>query len=186
MLKGILLSLFFVSFISCSGGRNSTGYSLINDMMYSVAYESYSDNPVFDNGQTMQAAPANTIARGKMPHPMAEDGTPEVLDNPVAMNEYRWKRAELLFQRTCSACHGVKGKGDGLVVQQGGFPAPPKFNSRTFKYSKKSRYPSGEIYNVITFGKGNMPSHAQQLYTEDRWLVAEFVRERLMVKGKKK
>ena len=185
MLKNIILSTVFILLVSCSGGRNSTGYSLINDMMYSVAYESYSENPIYEDGQSMQVAPANTIARGKMPHPMGEDGLPVVLDNPIEMNEYKWKRAELLYQRTCSACHGVKGMGDGLVVSQGKFPNPPKFKSRTFKYSKKDKYPAGAIYNTITFGKGNMPSHAQQLYSEDRWIVAEYVRERLMVRGKK-
>lgn len=181
----LLINLFLLIFVSCSGGRNSTGYSIINDMMYSITYEAFSESQVHDNGQSMQAPPANTIARGKMPHPMLADGTPEILENPVVMDDYRWKRAELLFNRTCSACHGVDGQATGKVVTEGGFPAPPKFKSRRFKYSKKDRYHSGNIYNVITFGIGNMPSHAQQLYAEDRWLVSEYVREKLMTKGKK-
>jgi mono/diheme cytochrome c family protein len=181
ILGTILVSIVLVG---CSGGRNSTGYSLINDMMYSEAYEAYSENPIFDDGQSMQAPPANTIPRGFMPHPMGSDGLPEVLENPVAMDDYKWKRAELLFNRTCSACHGVDGQG-GTAVINAGFPAPPKFKSRTFKYSKKDKKPAGHVYNVITFGIGNMPSHAQQLYSEDRWIVSEYVRERLMTKGKK-
>ncbi len=183
-MKNIILVLPLLTLIACSGGRNSTGYSLINDMMYSVAYEAYSENPIFDNGQSMQAPPANTIPRGWMPEPMGADGLPIVQQNPYPMNEYKWKRAELLFNRTCSACHGVDGQGNGQVVARG-FPAPPKFNSRTFKYSKKDQKPAGHVYNVITHGLGNMPSHAQQLYPEDRWAVAEYVRERLMVRGKK-
>ena len=184
-MKTLLLSVLLLGLVGCSGGRNSTGYSLINDMMYSEAYESFSDNPHFDNGQSMQAPPTGTIARGKMPHPMNDDGTPVVLDNPFEMDEYAWKRGEILFNRTCSACHGVKGQAKGLVVTEGGFPAPPKFKSRTYRYSKKDKYPAGEIFNVITFGRGNMPSHAQQLYVEDRWYVSEYVREKLMVRGKK-
>ena len=184
--KSIILTILFsVILIGCSGGRNSTGYSLINDMIHSEAYEAFSENPVFENGQSMQAAPANTIPRGFMPHPMDEAGMPVVMDNPHTMNEYKWKRAEILFNTTCSACHGADGQATGLVVTEGGFPAPPKFKSRTFKYSKKEKYPAGAIFNVITFGRGNMPSHAQQLYAEDRWSVSEYVRERLMVKGKK-
>jgi hypothetical protein len=185
-MKTMLLSILLLGLVGCSGGRNSTGYSIINDMMYSEAYEAFSDNPVFDNGQTMQPAPKGTIARGKMPLPMDEEGSPVVLENPFEMNDYKWERSKLLFKNNCSACHGKMGRGDGLVVTKGGFPAPPNFyKSRRFKYSKKKRYPSGEIFNVITYGRGNMASHAQQLYVEDRWAVAEYVREKLMVKGKK-
>ena len=171
--------------IGCSGGRNSTGYSLINDMIFSEAYEAFSENPIFDNGQSMQAPPANTIPRGFKPHPMGVDGMPVVLENPYPMNEYKWKRGENLFNSTCAACHGADGQGKGLVVTEGGFPKPPKFKSRSFKYSKRAKKPAGHIFNVITFGIGNMPSHAQQLYAEDRWYVSEYVRERLMTKGKK-
>lgn len=181
----LLLILLTVTLISCSGGRNSTGYSLINDMMYSETYESFSENPVFDNGQTMQAPPMGTVARGKMPHPKTVDGENEILENPLTMDEYAWQRGEILYGRMCSACHGKNGQANGLVVTKGGYPEPPKFKSRRFKYSKKDRYTSGNIYNVIKFGLGNMPSYGVQLYEEDIWHVAEYVRERLMVKGKK-
>lgn len=168
----------------CSGGRNSTGYSLINDMMHSVAYEAYSPNPVFESGQTNQLPPAGTVPRGFMPHPLDESGNPVRLENPHTLTEYHWERGAKLYQATCAACHGAAGEADGLVVTKGGFPAPPSFVSRRFRYSQKDNYPAGEIYNVITFGRGNMPSHAQQLYPEDRWYVSEYVREKLMVRGK--
>ncbi|MBT4790620.1 MAG: c-type cytochrome [Halobacteriovoraceae bacterium] len=184
-MKSLLLGIFLISLVSCSGGRNSTGYSIINDMIYSETYEAFSDSQIHENGQSMQAPPANTIARGFMPHEMDEDDVPVVMENPNTMTAYGWKRGELLYNSTCAACHGEDGQGKGLVVTQGGFPNPPKFKSRSFKYSKKDKKPAGHIYNVITFGSGNMPSHAQQLYAEDRWLVAEYVRERLMTKGKK-
>lgn len=189
MKKILLLTIISTMFVGCSGSRNSTGYSIINDMMYSQAYEAFSENPYFDNGQSMQAPPKGTVPRGFMPHPMDESGQPVELENPYEMTDYKWQRAEILFNRTCSACHGVDGQGKGLVVTKGGFPAPPKFKSRSFsykKYAKRGSKSPGHIYNVITFGYGNMASHAQQLYPEDRWAVAMYVREKLMTKGKKK
>ena len=187
-MKFILLILVSVALVGCSGGRNSTGYSIINDMMYSDAYEAFSDNSVFEDGQTMQPAPENTIPRGYMPEETGDDGKLIVVDNPYKneMTEYDWKRGKLLFEKTCSACHGVKGAGDGLVVTKGGFPAPTKFTTR--KWRKKGddgnfNLPSGYVYNVITEGYGNMKSHAQQLYQRDRWLVSEYVREYLMRGG---
>lgn len=147
-----------------------------------MTYEAFSTNPNYANGQTNQLPPAGTIARGFMPHPMNDDGTPALMENPYEMTEFGWKRGEKLYKTTCTACHGGEGLGDGLVVEKGGFPKPPSFQERRFKYSKKESYPAGEIYNVITFGRGNMPSHAQQLYPEDRWYVSEFVREKLMTR----
>lgn len=173
-----------VIFVGCSGGRNSTGYSIINDMMYPETFEAYSENQFYKNGQTNQLAMEGTIARGFMPHPMDVDGKPQVLSNPKEMTDYAWKRGENLYLATCSACHDAKGSGKGEVVVQGGFPNPPAFSSRKFK--KMDIYSSGYIYNVITFGFGNMPSHAQQLYPEDRWYVSEYVRQKLMKKGKKR
>lgn len=170
---------------SCSGGRNSTGYSIISDMMYSIPFDPFSTNPNFKDGQTNQLPPKGTVARGFMPHPMDSDDMPMVLENPYQMTEYAWQRGAYLYKVNCSVCHGEKGAANGLVVTEGKFPKPPKFKSRRFKYSKKDRYTSGNIYNVISFGIGNMASYSQQLYPEDRWYVAEYVRERLMIKGKK-
>jgi cytochrome c5 len=185
-----LLTIFTVSFlvVGCSGGRNSTGYSIINDMMYSITYEAFTKSDIHPDGQSMQLAPKGTIARGFMPHPKDADGNPVVLKNPYPETPYSIKRGEHLWNVTCTACHGAKGgvKGTefGEVVKRG-FPKPPKFDGRRYKWSKREKYTSGTIYNVITFGQGNMPSHAQQLYPQDRWYVAEFVRNHLMVKGKK-
>lgn len=185
----LLILVTSLSLVSCSGGRNSTGYSIINDMMYSEAYEAFSENQTFDNGQTMQAPPANTIPRGFMPEARDSEGKLIVVANPYESNmtNYHMKRGKILYERTCSACHGVQGAADGLVVKDGGFPNPPKFSER--RWRKKSGddylYPAGHVYNVITDGIGNMPSHAQQLYQEDRWYVSEYVREYLMRGGSK-
>lgn len=181
----LIYVILMMVFIGCSGGRNSTGYSIINDMIYPVPYEAYSVNPNYFDGQSNQLPVKGAIARGFMPHPMDSEGNPQVLETPYDMNEYAWGRGKMLFTATCAACHGGDGKGKTEVIKRG-FPKPPNFyKGRKFKYSKKRKYPAGRIFNIITFGYGNMPSHSQQLYVEDRWFVAEYVRERLMVKGKK-
>lgn len=156
-------------------------------MMYSESYEAFSENQAFDNGQTMQAPPANTIPRGFMPEARDNEGRLIVGSNPYnsSMTDYHMKRGKILFERTCSTCHGDKGLGDGLVVTNGGFPKPPSFSERRWRKMDGDNYlyPTGHVYNVITDGIGNMPSHAQQLYQEDRWYVSEYVREYLMRGG---
>ena len=123
-----------------------------------------------------------------MPDLKDENGKVLVVSNPhkAEMTKYEWQRGKMYFEKTCSACHGVKGKGDGLVVTKGGFPQPTKFTAR--KWRKKDldgNYlkPSGYVYKVITEGYGNMAAHEQQLYQRDRWFVAEYVREYLMRGG---
>ena len=166
-------------------------------MMHSLAYESFSENPNFDDGQSMQPAPANTIARGWMPGAMDADGKLLVVASPLGDNltSYQWKRGKILFERTCSACHGTKGKGDASSDEEGAmvpkysdYPAPTKFTARKWRKKDKEtgdyKLPSGYVYKVISEGYGNMASHAQQLYPEDRWLVATYVREFLMRGGK--
>ena len=183
-MKNLLFLSLMIIFVGCSGGRNSTGYSIINDMMYAVPYEAQTENPIFPNRQTNQLAQPGTIARGFMPHPKDDNGDPKVLVNSEQMTDYAWERGKMLYKANCSACHGVEGFGDGEVSKRG-YPQPPHFQKqRKFKYSKKDSYTSGTIYNVITFGYGNMPSYSQQLYPQDRWYVSEYVREMLMTKGK--
>ena len=196
-MKILLLSLVLV-LVSCSGGRNSTGYSLINDMMHSKALEAFAPSKHFSDGKAMQPAVEGTIARGWMPGEMDADGNLMIMKNPMTsgrttssvenMSNYQWERGKLLYEKNCSHCHGVKGGADGLVVTKGGFPAPPKFSARRWRKTDKETgdyiYPSGHVYKIITEGYGNMKSHAQQLYPEDRWLVSEYVREFLMRGGK--
>lgn len=182
--KNLLALLSALLLVSCSGGKNSTGYSIINDMMYSQAYEAQTQNLLYANGQTNQLAIKGTIARGFLPHPLDEEGKPQVLSNPYEMDDYAWERGEKLYKSMCASCHGDKGLADGLVVTQGGYPKPPKFNAR--KWKKRDKYSVGYVYNVITNGYGNMSSYAQQLYPVDRWHVAEYVREKLMKKKKRK
>jgi hypothetical protein len=181
----LLISLISIlSLTGCSGGKNSTGYNIITDMAYPVAYEAQTENLLYENGQTNQLAMEGTISRGFLPHPLDNEGNPMVLSNPHEMDAYAWERGEMLYKSMCASCHGDKGLADGLVVTKGGYPKPPKFNAR--KWKKRDKYPAGHIYNVITYGLGNMSSYAQQLYPIDRWHLSEYVREKLMKKKKRK
>lgn len=184
MMKRILLLVTVIAITSCSGGRNSTGYNIITDMAYSEAAEAQTKSDVFENGQTNQLPPKGTIPRGFMPHPVDSEGNPKMIKNPNTMDAYGWERGKMLYEANCSSCHGVSGKADGLVVTKGGYPKPPSFRAKRWK--KMDKYPSGHVFNVVKFGYGNMSSYSQQLYDIDIWRVSEYVREKLMRKGKKK
>lgn len=60
--------------------------------------------------------------------------------------------------------------GDGGVVTVGGYNQPNPYNGG---YKDRT---IGQIFHVITYGKGAMGPHGSQLNKEERWKVALYVR----------
>lgn len=70
----------------------------------------------------------------------------------------------------CAPCHGGLGDGNGITKQYG-MGATPTFHDQRLR-----ELAEGEIFNVITHGKGNMLSYADKLPAEDRWAVIAYMR----------
>ena len=62
----VLVLLGMVS--SCWTDKSKPNYQYMPDMYKSVGYETYSENPNFDNGMTTQLPAEGTIARGHVPY----------------------------------------------------------------------------------------------------------------------
>jgi mono/diheme cytochrome c family protein len=148
----------------------------IPEMVRTARYNAYSANPNFPDGKTLQRPEPGTVPRGYLPaHFVA---TPEdavragnTLENPLpGTDAAALSRGKTVFLNFCVPCHGMAGKGDGLVVQRG-YPAPPSLladNARNIK--------DGQIFHILSYGQKNMPSYATQLSREDRWRVILYVR----------
>jgi mono/diheme cytochrome c family protein len=145
-------------------------------MTYPVAYGSFAPNPNFPDGLTLRPPPAGTIARGESPlHYLA---TPEdavragqELHNPFSDKEIpRRDRGSAVFGNFCQVCHGPLGQGNGPVTQ-GGFPPPASLLA-----DRAVQMKDGQMFHVLTYGQGNMPSFDAQLSREDRWSVVLHVR----------
>jgi mono/diheme cytochrome c family protein len=122
-------------------------------MVRSLAYKSYSANPNFADGKTLQAPPEGTIPAGTRPPRAASSA-----------------RGAQVYQVFCQPCHGVAGKGDGTVAARG-FPPPPSFLS-----PKTMQLSDDQIFHILTYGQKNMPSYAAQVPPDDRWSVIAYVR----------
>jgi hypothetical protein len=96
-------------FASCTRDRNTPGraYMANFDMYYSKAYDYYSPNPNFKNGQTAQAPVAGTISRGDMPYPftnsVAGSDSAAKLVNPILFAEKRNSTFTVPFATTQQA-----------------------------------------------------------------------------------
>ena len=70
----------------------------------------------------------------------------------------------------CSACHGMTGNGDGMIVRRG-FRRAASFNDDRLRQA-----PVGHFFDAITNGWGAMPSYAAQVPVQDRWAIIAYSR----------
>jgi mono/diheme cytochrome c family protein len=70
----------------------------------------------------------------------------------------------------CSACHGLTGNGDGMIVRRG-FRRAASLNDDRLRQA-----PVGHFFDAITNGWGAMPSYASQIPVQDRWAIVAYIR----------
>jgi mono/diheme cytochrome c family protein len=111
------------------------------------------------------------------------DGKP-VEQIPFAVDMALLERGQERYAIYCSPCHGLTGKGDGMIVQRGFSPPLPLYGKRpqpgkspaaTF-YEDLRDAPVGHFFEVITNGHGAMYSYASRVAPRDRWAIAAYIR----------
>ena len=143
-------------------------------MASSPAYRSQSANPVLPYHMTEQVPVAGAVPRGfKTFHygsdPAEAERAGRELTNPFTATPENLSRGQYVFTNYCLVCHGGTGAGDGPLI--------PKYPNPTSYLSEKSKaLPDGTMFHVITLGRNNMPSHAAQVSTDDRWKVILYIR----------
>ena len=89
---------------------------------------------------------------------------------PFPITEETMQRGRERFDIFCSACHGLTGHGDGMVVRRGYRKAA------SFHDDRLRQAPVGHFFDVITNGWGAMPSYAPQIPVQDRWAIISYIR----------
>ena len=77
------------------------------------------------------------------------------------------ERGKDLYNKTCAACHGTGGDGQGSIVASGAYSGVPNYKDRQITV--------GSVHYVLTNGRNAMGSFAGQLKPGDRWRVAMYV-----------
>ncbi len=175
-----MIFMFMMALTSCNHGRNHPGYAYFPDMAYSRAYETYTENPVFKDGKTLQTPVEGTIPRGFVPFPYEKTDEDMVragkeLVNPFDYSPENLERGKVVFQKYCLQCHGEKGDGKGHLYTSGRFPYPPA----SLIAEKMRKKPDGEIYHQVTLGWGIMGAQGPLLRPQDRWKVILYIRKEL-------
>ncbi len=103
--------------------------------------------------------------------PLGANAYPDdVLEFPLPITLDVVKRGKERYEIFCSACHGLTGNGDGMIVRRG-FRRAASFHSDSLRLA-----PVGHYFDAITNGWGAMPSYAAQVPARDRWAIVAYIR----------
>lgn len=179
--KTVLVMLLFAGLISaCDRGHDEPGYDYFPDMVYSPAYQTWSENPIFEDGKTMQTPVDGTISRNMIPfqyEKTEEDGdrAGRELLNPLTPTAENIERGEKVYSVFCMNCHGEKGDGSGHLFTSGRYLVPPA----SLVEERVRNQPDGKIYHTISVGYGVMAEHASLILPADRWKAILYIRQEL-------
>jgi mono/diheme cytochrome c family protein len=193
MKKGAILTGVFAAALAmagCGGAHgDDPGRAYMPDMYYSRAYEAYGynnqpeDHDLKGRGATFNGMPvAGTVARGEsFPFPIAagDSGYARAASyvSPLPamkLTPAQTKEAERIYLINCAICHGTALDGNGPLWKNGDGPFPAAPRNLKDDYTKKLS--DGQIYHVITYGKGQMGSYASQVKPEQRWWIINYIR----------
>jgi mono/diheme cytochrome c family protein len=150
------------------------GAACRQDMHDAPKYEPYEKSDFFGDGRSARPLVAGTVARGHLraatPENTGKVGTGFVAAIPVPVTLALVQRGRQRFDIYCSPCHGLSGRGDGMVVRRGYRP-PASFHDARLRGQ-----PDGYFFDVMTSGFGAMPDYSFQLPVADRWAVVAYIR----------
>ena len=136
--------------LGLSHNPTERNWEAMPEMVRTVAYKSFTANPNFADGKTLQLPPEGAVAR-----PDAHVAT---------------RSGALVFQIYCQPCHGGAGKGDGPVAMRG-FPPPPSLLADHAAHLTDDR-----MFEIVSHGQKNMPAYAVQVPPQDRRAAISYVR----------
>jgi mono/diheme cytochrome c family protein len=144
------------------------------DMHDQPRYTPYAKSDFFADGRASRPLVAGTIARGHLRADtlLYEGKVSGQLASvfPFEITPAVMARGQERFNIFCSACHGLTGQGDGMIVRRG-YRRPTSFHDERLR-----QVPPGYVYDVITHGFGAMPDYASQIPVEDRWAIAAYLK----------
>ncbi len=161
----------------CFQGRKSSKppIHLNPNMDKQEKYKAQEKSKFFENGSVNRMPIEGTIARGDLHedtryyYGREEDGR-MIKTIPVAVTMKLLERGQERFNIYCSPCHGKTGEGNGIVVQRGLIQPTSFFDKRLMAE------PVGQIFDVMSNGKSNMPSYKSQIPIADRWAIVAYFR----------
>jgi len=131
------------------------------------------ESPAFRSQEApVRHPPEDSVPTKGLEH-TPKPGTPEAtaLKNPEKTTEFSLLAGKELYGIYCAPCHGESGKGDGPVAKKF-VPTPADISAA----GHGAHHPDGDLFAVITHGRGGMPPFRSDLSARERWLVVAYLR----------
>jgi mono/diheme cytochrome c family protein len=135
-------------------------------------------NPLFADGRSSQFQVDGTVARedvhfADLPENNGRvTGTTNFVETiPVPVTQAMLERGEQRFTINCTPCHGAQADGKGITQRIGAMAVVANLHDKRIVEMK-----DGEIFNTITYGKGQMGSYGANVVVEDRWAIVAYLR----------
>lgn len=186
MRKMLCAAAAVLALAGCGEEKKERGIEVMPDMFHTPAYKSQTAGTVEIDARDAQGQPIRrtvhfpamltppegAMPRGAQPYPLAATdwAGARQLRNPLPLDGQVLRRGQRDFLTYCAACHGRDGDAaNGYVAKSfGGIPSLNGLSALQLS--------EGEIFHVLTMGKGRMGNVRAQLLPEDRWAVVRFVR----------
>ncbi len=162
-----MLQLFFA-------GAMIFTLSSCHNMEDDARMKPYEKSGFFKDGMSARPPVEGTVARGQL-HQDDHLYTGKINGRfvksfPFKITEQTLRMGQEKFNIYCAVCHNQTGTGDGMIVRRG-FKQPPSY------YEQRLRdIPEGYLFEVLTYGFGNMPRFSPELSAEERWAVIAYIR----------
>jgi mono/diheme cytochrome c family protein len=158
-----------------------TRLQIIPDMDQQPKFMPQSGNPLFADGRAMRPPVVGAVARGEagldtLLH-RGQSGGRWITTFPVPLTEESLRRGQQRFNIYCTPCHGLAGRGDGIVhvradrLREGTWVPPADLTSELV-----AGRPVGHLYNTISNGIREMPGYGAQIPEPDRWCIVAYLR----------
>lgn len=137
--------------------------------------KAYRASDFFKDGQYMRIPVEGTVARGQLKEDehfyfgKVDGSFAKSFPEQLTIDEAFLRRGQIMFNRTCSVCHGRVGDGSGLVGKRLMVP-PPSFHAE-----RMYDLPPGQFFDVISNGVRTMHGYKEIVVEKDRWAIAAFV-----------
>ncbi|HEX7494116.1 MAG TPA: cytochrome c [Bacteroidales bacterium] len=104
------------------------------------------------------------------PKPWVVPANFKTMKNPIAMSEASTQAGQALFVKTCAACHGKTGIGDGPKAKS------LKTVPTDFLKAESQNQTDGEHFYKTKTGRGDMPKYEGKMSDDDIWNVVNYIR----------
>lgn len=145
------------------------------DMDRQPRYQAQGESEFFSDGRADRLPPEGTVGRGNLQEDdhlyRGVDADGEFAEGfPGIVTREMMQRGQERFRISCAPCHGATGDGEGITSNYGMAVIADLHIDRI------QEMPEGELFEVITNGRGLMGPYGGEVSPEDRWNIIAYLR----------